>query len=221
MKMGPPGTVCCFMCKGMIIYKKGDKSRFINHMNNEHGVVFELDFLFATCKLNENERIKVKDVIENELMIDKPEGQEFNEETVKKQLRKIIPVFNSKEMENVYGDDDIEVIKAVTAAEKSVTKDAELEQISRKRRLSGSSTASSGVSVNLILKSRVQPEQACRMMVRKNLKCLLHILPLVLLFHKHPKRLPVWSLQGLHQEKKTSLPQVLHLVIKVMYFKLQ
>ena len=116
-------------------------------MNNEHGVVFELDFLFATCKLNENERIKVKDVIENELMIDKPEGQEFNEETVKKQLRKIIPVFNSKEMENVYGDDDIEVIKAVTAAEKSVTKDAELEQISRKRRLSGSSTASSGVSV--------------------------------------------------------------------------
>jgi len=117
-------------------------------MNNEHGVVFELDFLFATCKLNENERVKVKDVIENELMVDKVDGQEFSEESVKKQLRKIIPVFSSsKDIEKSNGDDEIEVIKAVTATEKSVTKDAELEQISKKRRLSDSSSADSGVSV--------------------------------------------------------------------------
>ena len=59
--MGPPGTVCCFMCKGMIIYKKGD-----NHMNNVLGVVLELDFLFATCKLIEVEGVKVKDFSESE-----------------------------------------------------------------------------------------------------------------------------------------------------------
>jgi hypothetical protein len=30
---------CCFMCKGIIIYKKGNKNRFNDHMNNEHRVV--------------------------------------------------------------------------------------------------------------------------------------------------------------------------------------
>jgi len=126
-------------------------------MNNEHGVVFEMDFLFATCKLNENERVKVKDVIESELMVETGVSNEFNEENVKKQLRKIIPLTHNKDLTKVTehqagsvaaadDGDDIEVIKAVTAAEKSVSKDAELEQISKKRRLSGTSVASSGPS---------------------------------------------------------------------------
>jgi len=146
--MGPPGTVCCFMCKGMIIYKKGDKSRFNNHMNNEHGVVFELDFLFITCKLNEKERVTVKNVM-SELMVDKVEDQDFSEEHVKKQLRKIIPVIGTRDTEKDLsdGDGEIEVIKAVTASEKIVSEDHELEHISKKRRLSESSTASSGVYV--------------------------------------------------------------------------
>eukprot|EP00092_Neocalanus_flemingeri_P021618 GFUD01023448.1.p1 GENE.GFUD01023448.1~~GFUD01023448.1.p1 ORF type:complete len:761 (+),score=210.60 GFUD01023448.1:49-2283(+) len=195
MASSPPGTVCCFMCKGMVIYKKGDKTRFNNHMNNEHGVVFEIDFLFATCKLNEEERVKVKDVIENELLVEPDEkNPEFNEENVKQQLRRIIPVSNNIPTKapielgsdqincqfcdklfsletnakrqffklhvqdckiSADNDEDVEVIKSVTAVEKSIERAsrdfsvdgmAELEQISKKRRLSGNSVASSVAS---------------------------------------------------------------------------
>ena len=101
-------------------------------MNNEHGVVFELDFLFASCKLNETERDKVKVVIENELM---DAGKE--------------------------SDDDIEVIKdEETAAEKSMGKDADLEQKSKKRRLSGTSNASSGVSTTSANSNQIQGASA-------------------------------------------------------------
>ena len=77
--MGPSGIVCWFMLKGMIIYKKGD-----NHMNNELGVVLELDFLFATCKLIEVEGVKVKDFIKSEPMMERYENHRRNEERLKK-----------------------------------------------------------------------------------------------------------------------------------------
>ena len=56
------------------------------------GVVSKLDFwtLVATCKLKEEEIVKVKDGIENELIVVK--DKKGNEEIVKKQLRKIKPI---------------------------------------------------------------------------------------------------------------------------------
>ena len=54
--MCPPCTVCCFMSKGIIICKKGNKNRFNDHMNNEHRVVLCWPS-FDTCKLTEIEKM--------------------------------------------------------------------------------------------------------------------------------------------------------------------
>eukprot|EP00092_Neocalanus_flemingeri_P034811 GFUD01037883.1.p1 GENE.GFUD01037883.1~~GFUD01037883.1.p1 ORF type:complete len:531 (+),score=144.30 GFUD01037883.1:113-1705(+) len=51
-----PGTVCCILCRGMVIYKDGDKSRFKNHMNNEHGAFFDIDYLLASCLLENDQK---------------------------------------------------------------------------------------------------------------------------------------------------------------------
>lgn len=51
-----PGTVCCLLCRGMVIYKDGDKSRFKNHMNNEHGAFFDIDYLLASCLLEMDQK---------------------------------------------------------------------------------------------------------------------------------------------------------------------
>eukprot|EP00092_Neocalanus_flemingeri_P007466 GFUD01008063.1.p1 GENE.GFUD01008063.1~~GFUD01008063.1.p1 ORF type:complete len:523 (-),score=119.97 GFUD01008063.1:42-1610(-) len=51
-----PGTVCCILCRGMVIYKDGDKSRFKNHMNNEHGAFFDIDYLLASCLLESDQK---------------------------------------------------------------------------------------------------------------------------------------------------------------------
>jgi len=46
-----PGTVCCILCRGLIIYKDGDKQRFKAHLANEHGAFFDVDYLLASCFL--------------------------------------------------------------------------------------------------------------------------------------------------------------------------
>jgi len=51
-----PGTVCCILCRGMVIYKDGDKSRFKNHMNNEHGAFFDIDYLLASCLMESGQK---------------------------------------------------------------------------------------------------------------------------------------------------------------------
>jgi len=129
-------------------------------MNNEHGIVFEIDFLFAICKLGENDRIKVKEVIEQELYVDLNSREGFNEESVKMQLRKIIPSSNKRSASNVLhvnqADDEIEVISSLSSKENEIlSKDAELEQISKRRKLSSdSSTSSVGSSHSSISKAR-------------------------------------------------------------------
>jgi len=51
-----PGTVCCLLCRGMVIYKDGDKTRFRAHMNNEHGAFFDIDYLLASCLLEKDQK---------------------------------------------------------------------------------------------------------------------------------------------------------------------
>jgi len=51
-----PGTVCCLLCRGLVIYKDGDKTRFRSHMNNEHGAFFDLDYLLASCMMETEQK---------------------------------------------------------------------------------------------------------------------------------------------------------------------
>jgi len=40
----------------MVLYKDGDKSRFRAHMANEHGAFFDIDYLLASCMMEEGQK---------------------------------------------------------------------------------------------------------------------------------------------------------------------
>ena len=91
MKMAvsaPGGTLICFMCQGVMFVK--DKTRFNKHMNNEHGVIFELDFLMAACKLGQPQRGVITEMVDNSTNSDGV-SQDFSTESVKEKLRMLIP----------------------------------------------------------------------------------------------------------------------------------
>ena len=62
--MATPTTLQCFLCQGQVIYKNKDTTRFHNHLANEHGVVFEMEFILAACRLQLVEREKFRDLME-------------------------------------------------------------------------------------------------------------------------------------------------------------
>ena len=54
-----PGTVCCILCRGLVIYKNGDKSRFKAHLANEHGAFFDNDYILASSLMEAEQKEKV------------------------------------------------------------------------------------------------------------------------------------------------------------------
>ena len=50
------GTVVCVLCRGMISFKSGDKTRFQSHLQHEHEAYFGLDLLLAVSFIREDER---------------------------------------------------------------------------------------------------------------------------------------------------------------------
>ena len=87
-----------------------DRNRFNQHMNNEHGVIFELgefylstatvtdiifdslsDFLFLACKLDVSQRESLKTMMAGGNL-----GKDAHQEKVRQQLSKIIPSFGLK-----------------------------------------------------------------------------------------------------------------------------
>ena len=51
-----PPTVTCFLCKAWISVKKGDKTRFFNHISNDHEVHFDMELLYAISYMTEKEK---------------------------------------------------------------------------------------------------------------------------------------------------------------------
>ena len=102
----PPDILLCFLCQGRMFVK--DRNRFNQHMNNEHGVIFELggfklstvtdiifdslsDFLFLACKLDVSQRESLKTMMSGGNL-----GKDAHQEKVRQQLSKIIPSFGLK-----------------------------------------------------------------------------------------------------------------------------
>ena len=54
--MDREGTVVCVLCRGMIKFQSGDKTRFESHLQHEHGAYFALDVLLAVSFIREDER---------------------------------------------------------------------------------------------------------------------------------------------------------------------
>ena len=63
----------CILCQGLVAYSKGGRSRFDDHMNVEHGVSANLNFILAGCLMTQEEREVVAAIIE--------EREEGTEET--------------------------------------------------------------------------------------------------------------------------------------------
>ena len=51
-----PETVTCILCHGLVIYRDGDKIRFREHMRNEHGAFFDLDYILASCLMDADQK---------------------------------------------------------------------------------------------------------------------------------------------------------------------
>ena len=46
----------CLLCRGAVLYKAGDATRFRAHLANEHGAVFDWDYLLASSLMGAGER---------------------------------------------------------------------------------------------------------------------------------------------------------------------
>ena len=71
-----PPTVTCFLCKAWISVKKGDKSRFFNHVSNDHEVHFDLELLFVISYMTETEKDTVISLMNQRLSGDTEEEAE-------------------------------------------------------------------------------------------------------------------------------------------------
>ena len=49
-------TIRCFLCKGFVLYKDGDLSRFRAHLANQHGIFFDVEYLLASCFMDDNQK---------------------------------------------------------------------------------------------------------------------------------------------------------------------
>jgi len=49
-------TIRCFLCKGFVLYKDGDLSRFRAHLANQHGVFFDVEYLLASCFMDDDQK---------------------------------------------------------------------------------------------------------------------------------------------------------------------
>ena len=58
--MKPAGTVICFLCKGHVPHTR---DKFERHMATDHSAYFGMEYLLAGCKMTEDERLAVTDVV--------------------------------------------------------------------------------------------------------------------------------------------------------------
>ena len=56
-------TVRCILCRGRVIYKNGDITRFTSHLANEHGAFFDIEYLLASCFLDESQKRAIADPV--------------------------------------------------------------------------------------------------------------------------------------------------------------
>ena len=63
VRMTPEGSVRCFMCHGFIPFSPLQTVKFERHMKTDHNVFYGLEFLLAGCRMTEEERKTVNDVV--------------------------------------------------------------------------------------------------------------------------------------------------------------
>ena len=62
-----PPFVICVLCRGTVSVRKGDKTRFLNHISQDHEVHYDMNLLFALSYLTEQEKMTVVNVISSKM----------------------------------------------------------------------------------------------------------------------------------------------------------
>ena len=76
----PPPSVTCFLCKAWISVKKGDKSRFFNHISSDHEVHFDMELLFVISFMTDSEKETVINLMNQRLVADGGDNEVPGEE---------------------------------------------------------------------------------------------------------------------------------------------
>ena len=63
LTMQPEGTVVCFLCQGYVPYNPKNPAKFTKHMKSDHSAFFGVEFLLAGCRMTEEERRTVNEVV--------------------------------------------------------------------------------------------------------------------------------------------------------------
>jgi len=88
-------TIRCFLCQGYVLFKDGDLERFRAHLANQHGVFFGIDYLLASCFMDDEQRTSIAkpfiDSLQSENMVQQEselETDEAHETTEKPKTKK-------------------------------------------------------------------------------------------------------------------------------------
>ena len=58
-----PNVVVCILCKGSVSVRKGDKTRFFNHISIDHEVHFDLDLFYAISFMSDTEKTQFVELL--------------------------------------------------------------------------------------------------------------------------------------------------------------
>jgi len=75
-------TIRCLLCRGYVLYKDGDMKRFKAHLANQHGAFFDMEYLLASCFMDDTQKMSIaKPFVDSLKSIDNEneEAQELEE----------------------------------------------------------------------------------------------------------------------------------------------
>merc|ERR1711881_776936 len=81
-------TIRCFLCRGYVLYKDGDLERFKAHLANQHGAFFDIDYLIASCFMEDSQKLNVSMPIMESLNSENQVKQETVENSDKVKVKK-------------------------------------------------------------------------------------------------------------------------------------
>jgi len=81
-------TIRCFLCRGYVLYKDGDLERFKAHLANQHGAFFDIDYLLASCFMEDSQKLDVSKPIMESLSSENQVKQETVENSDKAKVKK-------------------------------------------------------------------------------------------------------------------------------------
>ena len=98
-------TVRCLLCRGLVIYKNGDITRFTAHLANEHGAFFDIEYLLASCFMDEGQKETIANPIRASLSLPPPPpspstvypGSQYSEDNPQDDFKNILPADQLKQ----------------------------------------------------------------------------------------------------------------------------